>query len=102
MSDPTSMDDHTCRSAMNMRVEGSGIETRVILPCPFCAAGNFMVVPVTDSVGALTRGAMCNSRGRSAKAIYHADEPGNEQFEIVQTGGPRQPDWLVPKIRRID
>jgi hypothetical protein len=38
--------------------------------------------------------------GRGAKAIL-SPIPGGTSFEMVQTSGPDQPDWLEPKMRRV-
>jgi hypothetical protein len=49
----------------------------------------------------LSRPHHCGGCGRSAKMVV--ERSGSAlMFEFVQTGGDPQPDWLVPKMRRVD
>lgn len=98
---PTSISEYNRRFALNHKIEGFGITgVEQHTPCPFCAAPDFIVHKILETERAMSEGATCRECGRSAKAIIkHGD--GGVQFEIVQTGGPDQPDWLVPKMRRV-
>lgn len=85
------------------RYFGQGIlETGMSVPCPFCVAPDFMVYRVLEAEEAMKKGAACKACGRSMKAIFHVNEPGNQQFEFVQTGGPDCALPFLPPIRRVE
>lgn len=99
-SPPASLEDYNQRFYENQRVSGQGLETRTHIPCPFCASEDFLSPRILDTESAMERGATCSVCGRSARAIF-TRSPGTVSFEIVQTGGEDQPDWLKPKMRRV-
>jgi hypothetical protein len=99
--EPSNLNEYTERYARNNRIEGFGVHgTRVISACPFCAAADWMSCKVIETREAMTNGAICKKCGRGACAIF-TDNPNGVSFEIVQTTGPDQPEWLKPKMRRI-
>lgn len=100
MPQPKNAEEYRERFHRNQRIEGFGTDTATHLPCPFCAASDFMTLPITQADEAMQRGAMCKECGRSAKGIVERSASG-VRFEIVQTGGPDQPEWLEPKMRRV-
>lgn len=100
-SPPTSADEYRVRFHRNHRVEGYGMETTTVAPCPFCAAPDWQKWPIVTVAEAVGKEATCRECGRSAKALVKRDAHG-VSFEFVQTGGPDQPEWLTPKMRRID
>lgn len=100
MSEPTSMAEYTERFQENQKVSGFGLDTTVHMPCPFCAAPDFMVYRIIDSEDAMVEGAVCSECHRGAAMEFHVNLPNNKQFEIVQTVGDLQPEWLVPLMRR--
>jgi hypothetical protein len=102
MSEPRNVAEYLARFHANQRIEGYGIQTTTITPCPFCGAPDWMRWPILEAQEAMQRGATCLECGRSAKAVFHVNEPGNKQFEFVQTGGPDQPEWFTPKMRRVE
>ena len=98
---PTSLSEYNRRFALNQKIEGFGvvgIETHY--PCPFCAAPGFMVARLLETEKVMADGATCKECGRSSRAIFQHMN-GGTQFEIVQTGGPDQPEWLQPKMRLV-
>lgn len=97
---PQSMDEFLERFHTNAKVTGYGIDNMdVHIPCPFCAAPDFMCYKTFQTESTMMKGATCSQCGRSAKAIFAANpEVG---FEIIQTGGDDQPTWLEPKIRKL-
>lgn len=102
MTHPATKLEYLRRFAVNQRVEGYGIGNIYChFPCPFCAAADFVIYELLQVEKALESGATCKECGRSAKAIFERHE-GSVGFEIVQTGGADQPEWLIPKMRRID
>lgn len=100
---PTSLDEYNLRYKANTRIEGTGADTRTVLPCPFCAAADWLVYPVTaamDNYQKIQEPRKCGHCGRTARLIIKQNEGSVEQ-ELVQTDGPEPPDWLEPKPRRI-
>ena len=102
MTEPKSLDEYNKRYFENQKIEGYGIYgVGMRVPCPFCAAPDFIVHKVIETEEAFAKGAVCKECGRGAKAIF-ARDPSGVSFEIVQTSGPDQPEWLTPKMRRVD
>lgn len=100
MAEPESAKEYIQRFAENQKIEGMGIgNVHVHMPCPFCAAADFVVYELLDTEEALEKGGECKECGRAARAIV-TRHSGGVQFEMVQTKGPDQPEWLVPKMRR--
>ena len=96
-----SLEEYQRLSILNSSVTGSGIEgTTMHLACPFCCATDFMVYRLVDAKDAMVKGGTCHTCGRSARCEFDGDYTAI-QFSIVQTGGPDQPEWLVPKMRRV-
>ena len=100
MGDPATGEDYDALAMANTRISGHGVrETRIHLPCPFCAAPEFMSYLVIDAEAAMTAGATCEACGRSAKTIFTKHDDGGKSFEIVQTGGSDPPAYLPPMRR---
>ncbi len=100
MGEPKSMAEYAERFHANQTITGFGLETTMHLPCPFCAAPDFMVYRVIDAESAMVEGATCSECKRGAAIEFSVNTPSNKQFELVQTSGDPQPDWLEPKMRR--
>lgn len=98
---PTSQAEYEDTIARNQKISGVGFDTTSHLPCPFCAAPDFLVSKIGNIQGALVKGATCSVCGRSAKTLV-SSEDGQDTYELVQTGGPDQPDWLRDKARRVN
>lgn len=99
---PSNQAEYLKRFHENNKVTGFGIgNVYCHVPCPFCAAPEFMCWEILAVEDAMKRGATCKECGRSAKAIFK-NINGGKSFEIVQTGGVEQPEWLEPKMRRIE
>lgn len=102
MSQPKNHDEYLARFYLNRKVSGFGpLSVTVSCPCPFCSAADFMIFAVIDTEEAMAEGATCKECGRGAKAVLSSPAGGGKQFEIVQTSGDDQPEWLKPKMRRI-
>lgn len=98
---PQSMGEFATRFAANEEITGYGIGNVYIhMPCPFCAAKDFIVYEMLTVEEALSKGARCKECKRSARGLF-TRTAGGVSFEIVQEHGPDQPDWLVPKMRRL-
>ena len=100
MGAPHSYDEYLQRFHANQRVEGFGLDVRMHVPCPFCAAPDWLVHEVLLTQDAMADGAVCVECGRGAKAVFSAVN-GNTFIEIVQTTGMPQPEWLIPRLRDL-
>lgn len=100
MPEPNNLEEYQQRFASNQGAEGWGVDVKAVFPCPFCAAPRWAVVAILQMESVLTKPHHCGECGRSAKAIFNRTAAG-VSFEIVQTGGDDQPDWLTPKMRRV-
>jgi hypothetical protein len=100
MTAPRNQQEYLERFARGQSLEGFGLETTCVVPCPFCAAPDFARWRVIDAHDAMAKPATCKECGRSAKSIFTRNA-GGVSFEIVQCGGADQPDWLMPKMRRV-
>lgn len=102
MPQPESLTDYLKRFAQNEGAESTGVETKSLMPCPFCAAANWAVFRVLEVKQELAKERGCSECGRTAKALFQESGAGGIAFEMVQVGGPEQPDWLEPKMRRVE
>src|SRR5215211_8739361 len=100
MAPPTSPDQYNQRFKESHRLSGEGLGTVQHMPCPFCAAPDFVAFKILEMEPVMSKGATCGECGRSVKAIY-TRTPETTTFELVQTGGDDPPNW-VPRLRRID
>lgn len=82
-------------------ITGFGAEVTTHTPCPWCATPNFQAWGILTAAEDLTAEATCVNCGRSGKSIVFRNLNGTS-FEMVQTGGPDAPDWLVPAPRRME
>ena len=98
MAEPTSMEEYAARFHANEKMEGFGFDVSVHMPCPFCAAPGWLVYRVIEVEQAIARPSLCRECGRSARALVRREQDSVE-FEMVQIGGPEQPEWLVPRMR---
>lgn len=100
---PTNKEEYLIRFQANQKITGYGIEgTTQHMPCPFCAAPDWMVSTIIEIEQAMAVDRKCAECGRSAKAIVNRRGIGDVSFEFVQTGGDDPPDWLEPKMRRVE
>lgn len=97
--DPQTLAEYNARYGLAQRIEGYGIETTTVFPCPFCCAPDWLRAPIVETREAMTGGATCGNCGRTARALY-SEEGGMLKVELVQVGpGDDGPDFLP--IRRI-
>lgn len=93
-------EEYEAKIAANQRIEGFGPEgVTVHMPCPFCAEAGFVAYKVLEVQSAMSKGAVCSSCGRGARAVFRRSH-GAVQFEIVQTQGDAAPEWV--RMRRIE
>jgi hypothetical protein len=101
MAEPLNALEYLKRFHENQKIDGYGIgNVHVHVPCPFCAAADFVVHEMLEVEVAMQKGAVCKECGRGARAVFER-RPGMISFEFVQTVGPDQPEWLTPKMRRL-
>ena len=99
---PTNTTEYLRRFFLSQKIEGYGLDTTIHMPCPFCAAPDWLVHKLICTHEALESGATCKECERSAKAVFtETKASGVTAFEMVQTAGPDQPEWLQPKMRRV-
>lgn len=99
---PQSMPEFLERFEANSKLTGHGIDKlEMHIPCPFCAAPDFMVYLIFNAEATWMKGATCGHCGRSAKVIFGTKTEERTGFELVQTGGDEQPDWLEPKLKKL-
>jgi hypothetical protein len=100
MSECANLDEFNAKWTKNSKISGSGSETVVHDPCPFCAEENFQVYSIADTSAAHARGAVCRHCRRGVRRIVNLGDIG-WTAEFVQTCGPDAPPWLRP-IRRYE
>ena len=100
MGEPKTREEWEKRFAENQKISGFGLATSMHMPCPFCAAPDFLTYRIIDTEEALVDGAVCKECNRGAAIEFSVNTPSNKQFEMVQTSGPDQPVWLDPLMRR--
>lgn len=89
---PTTEAEFLVRFRRNQRLSGRGLETRVHMPCAFCAAPDFIVYRIVEVESIMTKGAVCRECKRGLRAHYrHA--VGMTTFGLVQTSGDPPPPW---------
>lgn len=100
MTQATNLEEYTRLAHERAKVSGLGVDTSMTLPCFFCAAEDFVTYKILEMEKVMSEPHKCKECGRSAKLIFE-QLPSGVSFECVQTGGPEQPDWLEPKMRRL-
>lgn len=101
MADPESQEEFLRRYIAGEKVEGKGVgNVYMTVPCPFCAAPDWLTWELLSVKEVMGTGATCKECGRGCKAIFNEDS-GGVAFEIVQTGGNDPPEWMNPKMRRL-
>jgi hypothetical protein len=99
--EPVSLEEYNRLFAQRTRIDGYGLDVTTVIPCPFCSASDFASWRIVSCHEDMGREATCRECGRSARTLVATDGSATTG-ELVQTGGPPPPDWLVPTPRRID
>lgn len=100
MSDtPKTGQEFTERFVANQHISGHGLTgTTMHLPCPFCAAPDFMVFLVVNTEEELQEEHACSECKRSGRNIITISAT-QKAIEFVQTDGPPPPAYLTPAPR---
>lgn len=101
MSAPASFQEYLARFHANTQASGFGLDTTSHIPCPFCAAADFLVARLLDFEDAMKRETTCRECGRSGKNLFTYTATA-KSFEFVQTSGDDPPSWMTPAPRRVD
>lgn len=102
MTDPRDYETYLRRFERNRAFTQEADGLVYHMPCPFCAAADFALIPQHDNDAAriaMAGGGTCRDCGRSGHVVFQ--EVGPQQFVVsafVQTGGPSQADWLVTRF----
>lgn len=99
MYEPRTEDEYNRRFRANTEYFGIGIETGMTVPCPFCAAANFVSYKIIEVELTLSEEHICRECKRGSKSIFSTID-GSKSFEMVQTCGPDPAGWM-PKMRRV-
>ncbi len=94
---PQSREDYEVRFKAHYRSRGSGEDTTISFPCPFCAAASWFEAPVVE-FNYSTSPIYCTECGRSARFEYSEDEYGIQRLELIHVAGDTPPEWL-PDVR---
>lgn len=100
MPTPNSKEEYLARFQSSRRIEGFGLDATIVYPCPFCAAPDWAKHKLLEIEEVMSKPHHCGECERSARLDLVRTATG-VSFEVVQCGGPDQPDWLEPKMRRV-
>jgi len=89
MTHPQSLREFEDRYNANYKVEGWAFQSNVHLPCPFCAAPDWLTYQIANMVLATQEGATCKECGRTAKMVLSDDG----YMRMTQIDGPPPPSW---------
>jgi hypothetical protein len=99
MADPATRDEFGLLFAENTMVSGEGLDTTQHMPCPFCAAPDFLIVKIVEFGQEDTGPFECGSCGRSGRFVVDRETEA-VRMEFVQTGGEPPPAWMAPPPKR--
>jgi hypothetical protein len=105
VGDPRTKAEYERRYNANSRVEGFGLTTAQVVPCPFCGAPEWSRWVIAElalnDYKPMREERRCRECGRSARMEVRRDA-GSLTSELVQTGGPDPAEYLRPWPRRDD
>lgn len=100
LNPPGSVEEYERLSTANLRYEGHGFDTTMVIPCPFCAAPDFHRVLIINSHEDLSREATCVHCGRSARMLITAAARGD--FRGTGTDRRRRPTRVDATVAPAD
>lgn len=94
LAEPRTQAEFERRYHASAQMDGVGIAgTMMHVPCPFCAAPDWIVHKLVDTQRAYRKGAVCNQCLRSAHAVCDSVQ-GYTSLRMVQTGGADPAPWV--------
>lgn len=99
-ADPATVEEYNAKSHAGIRYFGHGIrETGMSIPCPFCAAPDFVEYKLIEMEAVMSKEIVCKACGRGMRTIFERSRDG-VKMEMVQSRGDQPPAYL-PKMRAI-
>ena len=99
-SDPKTKAEFDARYDENACIRGEGMETEISLPCPFCAAPDFVVFRMLDAEMIAKLEKVCSGCQRGVVLeVKPIKKNTGVRWEFVQTCGEDPPAYL-PEMRR--
>lgn len=98
MTDPATLEEFNARTLTSTRIEGYGLDVTTYLPCPGCAAPDWLAMPITTAMRAyrdITGPRTCAECGRACRISMLQSRSGIS-FEFVQVSGDPLPAYLPP------
>lgn len=101
MAEPKNFKDYVERFYSNQKYSGFGLDTTIHMPCPFCAAEDFIVSTIIKIEIKMRLNNVCKECSRGMRIIFKRTGC-TVNFECFQSSGPDQSEWLTPKMPRIE
>lgn len=108
MPDPATLDEYNARALASQHIEGYGADVVTWLPCPGCAAPDWLGMPITAALNDyadVQAPTTCGKCGRTFRLVITlegggAAAGGSTSAAFVQTGGTDIPAYLPPMTRQ--
>lgn len=105
MTAPRTREEYEIRFNANTYADGEGMELSLHVPCPFCAAPDFVVGKLLELEMLVKLEQVCQECGRGVrlqlKDIVLRGGQRGVSYEFLQTQGDDPPPW-VPPMRRLE
>jgi hypothetical protein len=92
-TEPKDHGEYARRYNDNCRITESKDGTIMHLPCPFCAASDFISYQLMETETALNTEIVCRECQRGLRTIIHKSH-GQLRLEFIQTRGNDPPPWV--------
>lgn len=104
-NDPDDLDAYNARQAENQRIEGMGLETRMVVPCPGCGAADWLVIrPLSILVAGentMVAPTTCAACGRTFRNVIEHPSESQTTLHIELLDGADLPRYLVDALSPI-
>lgn len=104
MTEPTTREEYEERFAKNTQIFGMGMTTSMSMPCPFCAAPNFMRYMILQMEEEITKEHVCKECSRGMRAQILIEHRGLcKTMHFIQTRGPDcTAEWVPPMHKELE
>jgi hypothetical protein len=92
---PESKLEYEERLTHNTDLSGFGFDTSVHMPCPFCAAPDFLIYKVLEVASAFQQDTTCAHCKRTVRGALHTT-PNTATMRLFQVAGDDPPPWAPP------